>query len=345
MSIKNITCDESYIKLTPRPWDFGEITLLILLIFGTTGNILTIMVMRKKRLRNTNASLFVICIAICDILLLFLKFLSNMIKMYRVAIYDSCILINVIPQAASFISIWLIIILSAERTVAVISPFKVQSIFSKVRCKATILFTCFIFMGLSSTMSLCIRHSKCKPHYCEIKGIQNGLCFNYYNYVFPWFKSIFGSWIPSLVGITLNLIIIKELYKAAHSRKSIISQSSFKRNEFFVRLESEREKLKQNSHFSKYSFQSKKSFKMSSNENNFITSCPSKERQITIMLLTISFSFILLTLPYALFELLRKLGVGFKILKSRTFMRVCMMLIDVSKVYFLFLGFNIFRFS
>jgi hypothetical protein len=55
-----------------------------------------------------------------------------------------------------------------------------------------------------------------------------------------------------------------------------------------------------------------------------------KEKQITIMLLTISISFILLTLPYSAFELLRKLNVNYKWLKNRNVMRAFMLLIDIN---------------
>lgn len=45
-------------KLT-RQWDFWDYSLLICLIFGTIGNSFSIVVMSTKKLRKTNASLFV----------------------------------------------------------------------------------------------------------------------------------------------------------------------------------------------------------------------------------------------------------------------------------------------
>ena len=71
-----------------RPWDFGEVSLLILLIFGTLGNLLSIIVINRKRMRNSTASVFITSIAISDISVLFFKFLSNMIKLYRIPIFS-----------------------------------------------------------------------------------------------------------------------------------------------------------------------------------------------------------------------------------------------------------------
>ena len=225
----NTTNHASAVRGKPpsRPWDFGEITLLILLIFGSIGNILTIMVMRTKRMRNSNAALLITCMASCDIILLFLKFIANMIKIYRIPIYNMCILIQVIPQAASFISVWLIVITSTERTFAVLTPLKVAFIFSKKRCKAIMLVLFLFFIALSSTTSVCIRYSVAQPYYCQIKGNKEGNCFFFYNYIFPWLKSSFGSWIPSVVGVILNIVMISALYKASNERRNILNQNYY----------------------------------------------------------------------------------------------------------------------
>lgn len=73
---------------TNRPWDFGEISLLVLLIFGTVGNVLSIVVINRKRMRSSTASLLITTIAISDISVLFFKFLSNMIKIYKIPIFS-----------------------------------------------------------------------------------------------------------------------------------------------------------------------------------------------------------------------------------------------------------------
>ncbi|CAF0870284.1 unnamed protein product [Brachionus calyciflorus] len=354
---KNLTTPISFSPKF-RPWDFGEISLLILVIFGAITNFLTIKVMRSKRMRNSNASLFVICMAVSDFLLLLLKFIANMIKLYRVSIYNFCVLIQVIPQAASFISVWLIIITSTERTAAVLIPLKVASLFSHKRSKIIILIMIIFFLCLSSTISVCIEYSETQPYYCKIKGNQNGTCFKYYTYIFPWFRSALGSWIPSVIGLCLNLIIINCLYKASHNRKNITYQMvpvrKFKnRNNSFtenflmnktrpcvsMECDSKNVSLKRNSLVSvisnggSLSERSESCQKLSSRVHSYRTpqtSCQSKERQITIMLMTISISFFILTLPYSTFELLRKLGFKSKWLKSRNLLRLVMLLIDIN---------------
>ena len=86
--------------------------------------------------------------AIADNILLAFKFLASMIKIYHIPVYDFCILIYIIiPQAASFISVWLIMITTAERTAAVVFP-KVSFIFSKRRCKVMIFCMIVFFVSV-----------------------------------------------------------------------------------------------------------------------------------------------------------------------------------------------------
>jgi hypothetical protein len=55
-----------------------------------------------------------------------------------------------------------------------------------------------------------------------------------------------------------------------------------------------------------------------------------KEKQITIMLLTACISFFILTMPYSAFELMRKIGANSPYLKNRNVMRAFMLLIDIN---------------
>ena len=57
--LSNITIPTNSFINNPRDWDFWDYSLLACLIFGTIGNSLSIMVMSAKKLRNTNAALFV----------------------------------------------------------------------------------------------------------------------------------------------------------------------------------------------------------------------------------------------------------------------------------------------
>ncbi|RMZ98922.1 growth hormone secretagogue receptor type 1 [Brachionus plicatilis] len=287
--IKTFDSEKKY-----REWDFGEISLLILVIFGAVTNFLTVIVMTRKRMRSSNASLYIVYIAVCDFIVLLLRFLANMIKLYRIAIYNFCILNQIVAQAASFISVWLILATSAERTAAVIFPLKVTHIFSRKRSKKIILGLVLIFVFISSTVSFCIEYSRAQPHYCQIKGSLNGTCFKYYTLIFPWFRSALGSWIPSVLGFIFSLIIIKALSNASIVRKSITNQMYSNESSRLFKLEEFKLLLmkKNHSYNSSYTADGSLASKRSSSWRTLssLYSIQLKERQISIMLLTISIS-------------------------------------------------------
>ncbi len=57
--LKNSTNFQIYSNSSIRRLDFWDYSLFICLIFGTIGNSLSILVMSSKKLRNSNAALFV----------------------------------------------------------------------------------------------------------------------------------------------------------------------------------------------------------------------------------------------------------------------------------------------
>jgi hypothetical protein len=202
-------------------------------------------------------------------------------------------------------------ITTAERTAAVVVPLKVSSIFSKTRCK--ILITCMIlfFLIITCIAGFSSEYNQKKPYLCVIK--EGKFYMYYFHHIFPIIKSLFGSWLPSLIAISLNTTIIVYLYKASKERKNI-SQKSSNINEAELSTSVNESNVKAS--------------KSSSNTN--------KEKQITIMLLAISVSFVVLTMPYSLFELFRKLlneNTFHHIIpanKVRIFQRATLLLIDLN---------------
>jgi hypothetical protein len=323
--------ETSITKSTPpkplRQWDFWDYGLLFLLILGLIGNSLTILVMRSKRMRHSNAVKFITVMAISDIILLLIKFIANIQKLYKLPVYNFCLLIQAVPQAAAFISVWLIILTTIERMIAVTRPLKVTQIFSSKRCKIIISLMIIAFSLLSSTLMLCIHYSPQMPYYCRIRGTIEGNCFIYYNYIFPWFRLLLGSLIPSIICITLNIIIITFLYRALINRKNITTSNKQQQHQQQEEESTEMITTRTNTRLRRFS-----SSHPQQQQQQQQSTMPSKERQITIMLVCISVSFVILTLPYGIVEILRHhKSRGSSNLKiSRKMLRACMFLLDIN---------------
>ena len=296
-----------------RPWDFWEYSLLALLIFALTGNSLTIIVMTSKKMRSSNTVLFLKLMAVADICVLSFKFLINMQKLYKIPIYELCSLSIVLPDIFALKSYWLIITTTVERSVAVWFPLRVSQIVTRKRCYQIILLLVCFFTLISSTQIFCLKSLPLTPYYCGIRGSFNGTCKYYIKSVYPWIKSALMSWIPSVLGIVLNAIIIKRLTRARKKRQSIS-------NLFDTKLSDTR----------KYSLKlgSVKASKRLSKRMTIKYSTRTQEKQITIMLCTVSVSFILLTMPCSIYELIRKLNPNLTLFKKRAIHRAVLFLID-----------------
>lgn len=93
------------------PFKTFEIALVLMFLFGLVGNVLSILVMRSKRMRNTNASIFIILISILDSLFLFCRNIAMFYKKYDWYRLDkTCLITNsmtVIAQVKHFIQSFL----------------------------------------------------------------------------------------------------------------------------------------------------------------------------------------------------------------------------------------------
>ena len=281
-------------QVSNRSLDLWDISLFILFGISLVDNSLIMIVMRNKRMKHTNGALFLSLMAFMDVTVLFFRLLANVFKIYKVKVYYGCIFIQyVLPETTAMISYWLIIIISFERCCAVLYPLQVAAIFSRKRCYIIISSMILLFIIIPNTQSICLTYSKNKPYYCDIKGDKNGTCFNYIKNIYPSIRSAIMSWIPSVLGVALNTIIIVSLFK-----------SSKKRAEICMRVKNTINKNK------KFHFL--------------------KENQITITLCIISVSFVVLTLPFSVFELLRKNGlINTKDVNTRRIQRFVMILLEI----------------
>ena len=296
-----------------RQWDVWDYSLFMLLIFALIGNTLTILVMRRNRMKKTNANLFLRCMALADISVLTLKFLIFLQKLYRIPVYQFCIFAIVIADISVFMGHWLIIVTTIERCIAVRYPLDVSQIVTKKRCWIVIVIVIAFFTMLSSTQILCLEARFDEPHYCKIKGVldESNLRFYYLRTVYPYIKFAFMSWLPSLLSIILNLLIIVSLTSANKNTDTITEASSEARRNAVVLNKSDLNPVLENNW-----------------RNKRLEMQIAQERQITFMLVAISFSFVVLTLPFSIYELLRKLYPHEQKFKNRTVQRVVLFLFD-----------------
>ena len=143
--------------------------------------------MRRKKMKKTNTASFLTCLAFADIIVLTLKFLVFLQKCYKIPLYNFCVLVNILPDIATYTSTWLIIITTIERYIAVSYPLKIAQIVTKIRCLILVAIVISFFSLLSFTQFFCLEARLDRPYYCRVKGFNGtGPYFYYFRTIYPY---------------------------------------------------------------------------------------------------------------------------------------------------------------
>ena len=209
---------EYWITLTVTP---------VLLILGLVGNILSILVMRRKKFRNNTTSVFIIALAFADSAYLLTNFLTITCirNVTGIALREtssfSCKLIMYIVYVSKAFGAWIILSVSLERLVLVKIPLHAKSIFTVKRTKMWISFLLLWITAIYIYVPILVDiHSDGIQQKCDFSHAVERL-----NTILNIFDCIFYSLFPSFVLILSNLILYCIL-KAQKQNMSKINDGS-----------------------------------------------------------------------------------------------------------------------
>ncbi|GAB1611194.1 thyrotropin-releasing hormone receptor-like [Argonauta hians] len=240
----------------------------LLLVLGTFGNILSIFVMRQRSIIRMTAYVYLINLAIADSVVLYIGLLRLWIsELTGMDIRNQtswlCKLVVFSGYASSDFSVWLIIAVTIERYIVVCHPRKVNNFCTVQRAKWVVCSLLVVFVAINFHFFWTISLIE--------KTIDNKVgfyCSSRKNFeylvtvMWPWVDAFLYCFLPFAAILSLNTLIIRRI--VALSRGTI---------------------------------------KMQSAQNNLlqVRRCHlDSNRKLTLMLLTLSFTLLLTTLPLAI---------------------------------------------
>ena len=237
----------------------------ILLILGTIGNILSFVILRRKAMLKFSTYYYLAVLAVADTLVLLVGLLRLWIgELTGFDVKDRvdwyCKLTNVLGYTVSDFSVWLIIAVTVERFIVVCYPLKASSMCNIKRARKVIL-GLFVLMFLMNshffkTVGITLHPvGNDLPPVSKCDGDADHLFL--IDHVWPWVDVCIYSFLPFIVIIILNGLIIRQVVHARRHRTAMQSWTTYEQRR------------------------------------------PSHEgsTRLTLMLLTISFAFLLTTLP------------------------------------------------
>ncbi|KAL3859752.1 hypothetical protein ACJMK2_009950 [Sinanodonta woodiana] len=238
----------------------------VLLLVGMFGNVMSFLILRNKTMARISTNLFLAALAVADTIVLMIGLLRKWLA--ELTTIDAqneaswlCKTINVLGYSSSQFSVWLIIAVTIERYVVVSQPLHASRFCNLTKAKRVIGLLALVFLVINMHF---LWTADLRPEYVN-NLIQSKRCdcaagFEYVvKEVWPWIDALLYCLLPFLLISAFNFLIIHKTVRATTWRGE-------HQNGSLIKLEKRK----------------------SAKDNNF---------KITLMLLAVSFTFLVTTLP------------------------------------------------
>ena len=265
MHVKNYETD--LIKIDEY-WMHKQLLLFvppIILIIGTIGNILSFIILTRKQMTGSTY-IYLAVLSITDTLVLFIGLLRRWVgelNGHDVIDYSNwtCKTLSTLSYTVSDYSVWLIIAVTVERYIAVCWPLKAPTMCTKTRAIMVIVFILLLLIGLNLHFLWTAELGYFWYDNEKVPQCDGGEHYKMLvEEIWPWVDAFLYSFLPVVVISILNGLIIRKVISARKHRNEM-SMSMQYRGQDGRRPPGE------------------------------------GGAKLTIMLLTISFSFLITTLP------------------------------------------------
>ena len=248
----------------------------VLLVLGTFGNIFSFIILAKNMLKVSTYS-YLAVLAIMDMLVLYIGLLRMWVGQFTVDIQDTanwlCKGVNFLGYVSSDSSVWLIIAVTIERFIAVCFPLKAPRMCNTKRARMVILLVivaiCVVNAHIIWTVELRYIHNNGSYiTQCDASEDHKFLVKS----VWPWVDAAIYSFVPFVIITILNVLIIRQVIGARQQRNQLQQLTVMSKINGIV-----------------YKTQAKRHCEGS--------------KKLTCMLLAVSFTFLLTTLPMNLLQI------------------------------------------
>jgi hypothetical protein len=203
----------------------------VIIFIGTICNILTFIVMRRKKMRHQSTYFYMAVLAIADEMVLIVGCLNywiytatgkNLILVSNLA----CKILSLLLYATLHFSVWAVVIMTIERFIAVALPLQASHLCTVKRAKLSTIGLMLIILSINLhflfTHGLVNRNNHLG---CQAK---NEAFENFMNKIWPWIDASIYSFIPLTLLIIFNILIIYNLLKASKNINKFCDTSNIR---------------------------------------------------------------------------------------------------------------------
>ena len=163
---------------------------------------------------NTSTSCFYIAnLAICDTLLIFIKWITILSGLYHLNQTSwECKIINYLMNVAMFNSVWLVVLMTVERCIVVIWPLKISGWVNMKRGRVVVSIIYILIAAFNSfyLVSIVSKFDSRNRMMCTFH--ESHMLF--YKSIWSVIDIVFYAYVPQILIFTLNIVIIIKLAEA-----------------------------------------------------------------------------------------------------------------------------------
>ncbi|XP_064641502.1 FMRFamide receptor-like [Lineus longissimus] len=233
----------------------------ILIVIGTIGNILSCIILLRRQMARISTYVYLGALAIVDTFVLYMGlfriWLGEVADFNIMGKHDAiCKIFMLLGYTASDFSVWIIVAVTVERYIAVCFPLQANVMCNTKRALFVILAILAVILTINLHFLWTVKVVEFKEFGEHVKKCTGGERYQDFIRIWPWVDAFIYSFLPFILIMSLNFLIIRQVFLAHRDREQFLSNDSQRR-----------------------------------------TTSQDTGYKITVMLLSISFTFLLTTLP------------------------------------------------
>ena len=213
-------------------------TALIVILVGTTGNILSFIVMSRRSIRTSSASVYFRAIAVMDTMMLWTGHFTHWLRVVSgISVENltswSCKAYYFLLYTGGDLAVWSILAVTVDRFIAVVFPMKAKQLCSVKRAIFAMLFTAALAIGknlhLLWTRGPQYGDNHTSQYMTKTCGYPTKNFEEFEKYFRPWIALSLYAFLPIAFIFTFNVIIVvrlAELRRKREKRQETLSSSS-----------------------------------------------------------------------------------------------------------------------
>ena len=185
----------------------------VLMAISLIGNGLSLFAVRRRMTTSTSC-FYIANLAICDTLVIFSKWLYLILRLYHPNQTSwECKVMNYLNNVALFSSVWLVVLMTVERCIAVIWPLKISGWVTKKRARIVVSIL-YVVMAAFNSVYLIIVTSIPTRLKNRNECIIDESHMPFYKSIWSVIDMVFYAYIPQIHIFILNIVIIMKLARA-----------------------------------------------------------------------------------------------------------------------------------